>query len=248
MKYTVLDLTQNILSSLNGQEVNSISDTAESRQVAQVIKTAYFNLIARANLPKHLQLLSLTSSGDSDLPVVMYKPDNVSLIDWIKYDVAEVDDPVTFWYVTILPIQQFVDMQHNFNSDEDNVDSLVIDDQTYYYKNDKHPKFCTILNNRIILFDSIDLSVDTILQESKTMVYGRTVPTFELNDSFVPSLDDEQFPLLLNESKALAFVEMKQMAHEPAMRESRRQWQVLMKSKALHKTSDLSLLPNFGRK
>jgi len=37
MKSTVLDMTQSILSGLGSDEVNSISDTTESLQVAEVI-------------------------------------------------------------------------------------------------------------------------------------------------------------------------------------------------------------------
>ncbi len=52
--------------------------------------------------------------------------------------------------------------------------------------------------------------MDTTLQTSKTLCYGQIIPTFTLEDSFIPDLDDTQFPLLLNEAKAIAFVELKQ--------------------------------------
>src|SRR5690349_4041219 len=49
-KYTVLQLTQSILSSMNSEEVNSINDTPEALQVANCIKTAYEDIVGPANL------------------------------------------------------------------------------------------------------------------------------------------------------------------------------------------------------
>jgi hypothetical protein len=83
--YTLLDLVQIVLSSLNSDEVNSIGDTVESMQIANIIKTTYFNVITRAGLPDQNTLFQLNPSDDFSAPVLMYKPDNVSKLVWIKY-------------------------------------------------------------------------------------------------------------------------------------------------------------------
>ena len=44
---TLLEMVQSLLSSLEGDNVNSISDTQEALQVAQVVKDTYFSLISR---------------------------------------------------------------------------------------------------------------------------------------------------------------------------------------------------------
>lgn len=93
MKYTLLELTQNILSSLNSDEVNSIGDTVESRQVSELIRTVYFNIAARAKVPEHWELKQLTPSGDLALPVLMYRPNDINKIEWLKYDCQTVSDP-----------------------------------------------------------------------------------------------------------------------------------------------------------
>ena len=85
MKMTVLEMTQTVLSSLSSDEVNSISDTSESMQVATILQTCYFNMVSRAGLPEQKQLIQLTASADPTLPIIMTKPDNVSKIEWIKY-------------------------------------------------------------------------------------------------------------------------------------------------------------------
>src|SRR6266705_2351490 len=85
MKRNLLDLTQSILSSLSSDEVNSISDTTESLQVAEAIRTTYFNIITRIGLTKNTQLIQLNPSLDASTPVLMYVPDGTSRIEWLKY-------------------------------------------------------------------------------------------------------------------------------------------------------------------
>lgn len=249
MKMTLLDMTQNILSAMGSDEVNHYSDTAESRQVAEVIRTAYFNIIARSQLPEHKTLFSLTPSNDSASPVLMYKPENVAKIEWIKYDTRD-DGDVTkpeYNYVTILPIAQYLDMVHQFSADDTSVDVMSLNNYAFFYKNDKAPTFCTIISDNFIVFDSFISTIENTLQDTKSLCYGITVPTFTLSDTFIPNLDDLQFPLLLNEAKSLAFLELKQTVHESAERESRRQWRTMQHSKRLNKTSALDDGPNFGR-
>ena len=85
MKRTLLDLTQSILSSLNSDEVNSISDSTESLQVADIIKTTYLNMQARIQPSGHNQLIQLNPSLDGTSPVLMYVPEGISKIIWLKY-------------------------------------------------------------------------------------------------------------------------------------------------------------------
>lgn len=250
MKMTHLDLVQNILSAMGSDEVNSYSDTTESRQVSEIVRTAYFNIIARAQLPEQDNVFRLTASGDALLPVLMYRPDNISKIYWIKYDKS---DPVTvgepeFSYVTILPKEQFLEMTHQFDADDTDVGTMTIDGNIFYFKNDQAPTYCTIIKDYYIIFDSFDEDLESTLQTSKTLCFGQTIPAYTLDDDFTPDLDDKQFPLLLNEAKALAFMELKQTTHELAVQESRRQWRTLQHSKHLKKPNHFDELPDFGRR
>src|SRR6266550_2206168 len=95
MKYTLLDMTQNILSRMSSDEVNSISDSPESLQVANIIKNKYFDIVNRVNLPEHDQLLQLDPSIDATSPVLMYVPDGVADLKWLKYFDTNVLDGVT---------------------------------------------------------------------------------------------------------------------------------------------------------
>ena len=250
MKYTLLEMTQNILSRLDSDEVDSISDTVEATQVARVIRNTYFNIISRANLPEHKKLIQLTSSGDGTKPVLMTRPDNVQRIDWIKYNVRMVGDVTDRYdYVTLLPLAQFLEMTDMWDTSASNVDTMVFNSITFAFTNNMRPSFCTIVEDDTIIFDSYDSAIESTLQTSKSKAFALTVPTFDLIDTTIPDLDDVQFPLLLNEATAVAFVDLKQQANPKAEQESRRQWISLQRTKMLAKVpTPFDALPHFGRK
>lgn len=246
-KYTLLDMTQMILSRMDSDEVNSIGDTTESRQVAEVIRAAYNNIIARSDLPEHKKLIQLTSSLDATKPVMMLKPSNVVKLEWVKYDVSENTSP-DYNYVTLVPLEQFLDTIHRFDPDADNVSIFDFNDFAFYYQTDIRPKFCTVLEDQYVIFDAFNSAIENTLQETKTLCSALVRPIFNMTDSFVPEIDESQFPLLVNEAVALAFFELKQTVHEPAVRESRRQWVSIQRTKDLVKPNPLDAFANFARR
>jgi len=278
---TLLDMTQEILSAMSSDEVNSIGDTSESMQVATIIKRKYFDIVSRSALPEQDQIIQLTPSNDVTKPTLMYVPDEVNNIKWIKYfdeNTADGDTPNTYihdlnvdiqssgsgstngapgyQYVTILPIEQFLYMIGSFNPTDTDVGSFTFTDAangfpvqaTFYYKTNCQPKYCTIIGNYYVIFDSYDVSVDDTLQSSKTLCFGQVAPAFRMEDSFTPRIDDKQFPLLINEAKALAFFELKQVPHAKAEQEIKRQWTSVQKNKSTSGVpTAFDALPNFGR-
>lgn len=258
MKYTLLDMTQGILSSMSSDEVNSISDSTESMQVANIIKQKYFDIISRVPLPEHIKLVQLDPSIDALQPVLMFVPEGVAEIKWLKYfnsDTAGGTVPAPgYTNIQIWSNEDFVNMVTGFNPSETNVDSFSFAEDTtgktytFYYKNDRQPSFCTIINNYFIIFDSYDATQDSTLQASKTMAMGRVIPTFRMEDDFIPDLAEEQFQLLFNEAKTLAFFELKQQPHQLAVQEVKRGWSNVQKNKAVtNRPTYFDELPNFGR-
>lgn len=156
MKRTLLDYTQSILSSLNSDQINSISDTPESLQVAEILRTKYYDILGRAELPEHEKLFQLTASGDSTKPTLMYRADEgVAKINYIQYfnsnvtgspggeesiehdldlditDTGGTDSapPPAYEDVRILPTKEFLDMINTFNTANSNVGSFTFKDQ-----------------------------------------------------------------------------------------------------------------------
>lgn len=258
-KPTLLDMTQEILSAMSSDEVNSISDSAEALQVATILKRKFFDIATRSGLSEYFDLFKLDPSLDIAKPVLMSVPNEIAKIEWIKYfnSTDDGNGAAGYEYVTVLPNQQFLDLVTRFNPSESNVNSFqfsttingVTTDYTFYYKDDSQPSYCTVIGNEWVVFDSYDSLLDSTLQQSKTMGYGKYTPYWLMEDTFIPELDIEQFPLLINEAKSLAFFELKQQPHPLAERESQRQWSAVSKNKDKDgQPTAFDSLPDFGRR
>lgn len=253
--YTLLDYVQAILSSMDSDEVNSFSDTIESGQVTRIVQTCYNDILARADLPEHYSLFELNASGDPDMPVLMTRPTDVLSLQWLKYNKIATGDTAPNWQpVAFLPVDQFQERQYMLNTDDDNVESFEYtsgsDSLTFIFINDKAPDYYTTFNDATVIFDSHDILVDSTLQKTKTLAYGKKDQTFVSEDSYVPFLDPDMSTLLLNEAKVLAFSELKQVGHDVAKQWANRGWTKVQKSKRgiNNERNELDRAPNFGRK
>lgn len=234
MRYTLLEIVQRVLESLNSDEVDSISDTVESQAVANIVKECYFDIIGQENLPEKRDIFQLNGSGDSSKPCLMTLPEDVLDLDVLKYNKESTSDPD--WYDLIfMPFNDFVDQQGAISTDDDEVDSMTVTEngQTFTFKfyNDRLPQFYTTFNDRTLLFDAYDSSVSSTLVGTKTLCYGAIEPTFTLSDSYEPELDPRQHQLLLQAAKAQAFVELKQSENPKAERKERRNIILAQKTK-----------------
>jgi hypothetical protein len=367
MKQTLLEMTQSILSNMSSDEVDSISDTSESQQVANTIRETYFNLLSRLNLPEHDQLFQLNGSVDTTLPVLMSLPNQVNRVDWIKYydsnpahgtslqsdqfgsyshdlnldlqnnaggwvtssstyanialgtqtftvssglnihtgDTAyatAVISPGNFmnglvtsysgttlvinmtsiqgggsysnWTlsqssmqrvgpgylnVPVIPLEEFLEQTNQLDPTEINVRSMVLQitnlgdgspsSYTFLFRRDMQPQHCCVLTNYYVIFDGYDYTQDSTLQSAKTMCHGWILPSFSMDDNFIPQLDDKQFQLLYNEAKSLCFYEYKQQPHAKAEKEINRQISALQKYKSdASIPTDFDQFPDYGRR
>lgn len=226
MKPTLLELHQSILSAMDSDEINSISDTPESRQVTEVLKTSYFNLVALGEFPRDNNVWQLEASTNPLFPVTMTLPSDVNDIRWIKYDAhTSTDTAVRYQEVYPMPFWDFIQLVTNMNPTDSNVmtytHTVGTNTWTLYAKNDAVPRYYTTADDHTILFDSYDSAVDSTLQRSKTMVFGQKNYDWLESDTFILPLDDKQFQRLLNEAKALAFAELKQSQHLKAEKTAR---------------------------
>lgn len=255
MKYTLLEMVQDVLSSMDSDEVNSINDTTESMQVARIVRSCYFDVVS-VKLPELTTLYQLNATTDPTKPVMMTLPSNVHSIMTLKYDKATVDHPdQDFTMLTPLTNEDFFNMTHMLSLSEDNVASMELNIQgdlfNFLYRTDKHPDYYTVIGDDTFLFDSFDSTIDNTLQKSKTFAIGEKESVFNLTDSYVIDLDESQHIWLLNEAKTLAFVEMKQSQHPVAERTAKRQRIKAQKDKSIQNNWKLyynTQLPDYSRK
>jgi hypothetical protein len=231
MKKTLLELVQNILSDISGDEVNSYADTTESEQVARIIRETWEHIVTKADLPETYGLFELEASGDPAKPTLMTLQSSVDSIEWLKYNcIASGEVYPNFKALQYLPLLDFIERMYNglpaasdttVGTFEHTVNTSSL---SFYYWNDKAPQYFTTTDDTTFIFDSYDSVVDTTLQKTKTLGYGKLLPTFTMADNFVPALDANQFPLLLQEAKAQAYNELRQMDNVRADKRAREHW------------------------
>lgn len=258
MKYTLLELIQRVLSSIKGEEVNNYDDTAESLVVRDIVKECYYNLLSQQDFPEHNTLFELNASGDNTKPTVMFIPDNVISLEWVKYnkETTEDTDPA-FMEINYLPLKDFLQMNHSMSLSESNVSSFTIDTGNsdsidFLYRDDKAPDFYTSFDDHTLIFDSFDLTVDTTLKKNKTLCFGMKEAEWEDDNSFTPDLDSQQFSILLKDCKYMAWQELRQTENMAALRDSRRSRIAAERKKTRsnynHKLYYYTEYPNYGRK
>lgn len=220
-RMTVLEMTQNILSAMESDEVNSISDTVESLQVAQEIETTYYELFASRTLPSSKALMTLEPLSDSTYPNYMKIPDGVASIEWIKY----MNEEGAYSDVLYMEPVDFLDRANRFNTTMaiESVGDIANPSILINVGIDSTPRFWTTFDNKHIVFNSYNQSVDTTLQESKSLCQAVKLPNFEVSDTFVPDLDTVLFPLLLAEAKKACFINFKGVSNTNEERRARRQ-------------------------
>lgn len=224
-KMTLLSMVQNILSAMDSDEVNSIHDTVESLQVAEVIKETFYEQFNNIEIKEWEGPLKLDSVSDTDRPNYLELPPNVLNIDWIKYRNDQnngkfqelcYETPECFWkrQLEITP-QSFGGTNIQLVTDASGIE--------YYIQNNKAPNKYTIVQDLFLVCDSYDIGADTTLQSSKTFAWGTVEPDFVLDDEFIPHIDANLFPLLLAESKSTCFINFKQISSSKEEQRARRQ-------------------------
>ena len=215
---TLLDMVQNILSDMNSDEVNSITDSTESLQVANIIKSTYYNIVDGKDFPWLHELFQLSSSGTNTRPTHMKLPESVIDLDWVKYNTKKITDTknkfITIDYKTPEEFFNIVNLR-----DSSDASVQIISDPTgvtLNIYNNIAPKYFTSFDDESIVFDAYDNSIDSVLQSSKTQCFGKRSVIFTLADNFVPDMPVQMFSYLLSESKSVSFATLKQMPNAKA--------------------------------
>lgn len=257
MRMTLLKMVQDILSTMDSDEVNSISDTTESLQVASAIEHAYIDIISRSNLPNHFDMFELNASLDFDKPTIMFLPEDCIGLNWVKYDKRQANDTEpNYQKVSYLPQDVFFDyvLRYKDQNLSDTVRFQIpgLNDATIDIVglNNKAPDYYTSFNDRTIIFDSYDNAIDGTLMKTKTLCYGEFGKVFRMEDDFIPDLEPRQFSLLFNEAKASCFADMKQTVNDRAESKVKKGWITLQnqKNSIPSRPSFYETTPNYGRK
>ena len=199
MKKTLLQIVQDILTAMDSEEVNSISETIEADQVASICQIVYYEMINNRQVPEHEELIKLTAASDSAYPTHFHYPTDVDKLKCIWYT----NNDGKYYEVSWLDPFDFLNMIDGIQSDYD----TVVDKNggtSLRIKNNAIPRYYTSFDDNWLVFDSYDKTVDTTLQESKVRTWGVKTPTFTKLDSYTPDMDANMFPYYLAECTSRA--------------------------------------------
>lgn len=204
MSTTVLDIVQAVLSDLDSDEVNSISDTIEATQIAGLVKQSYNNIVDEFDLQNVKQLFQLDGLSDPDRPTVMRFPDGIHSVEWLKYNTRTADLDVDNW-VNILMLDPDDFMDHVTQRNADGTDMEVANNVTIKIALDRPPQYWTTFDGVEVIFDAVDQGVDSTLHSSKTNCYGQGRPALVMDDTTPINLPPRFITLLQNEVRKVAF-------------------------------------------
>ena len=241
MKKTLLEIVQEILNDLDSEQVNSISDSVEADQVASIVQSTFENIVATRYVPEHKELIQLTPLSDTAFPTHFEVQDNTKQIDNVWYDVGTTE--VQYRELTYVEPLTFLQRTDGIE------DYVTVTDKnggtTYRVGTDDNPSFYTSFDDRYIVCNSYDSTVDSSLQASKSRAYGTVYPTFTKSDTFVPDLDAPMFRYLINESKSMCFSVMKGGPDAKVDQAARRQKQYVQNDKK--RVGNTAKWSNYGR-
>lgn len=247
MKKTLLEIVQEILSDLDSDLVDSISDTVESEQVATIVHSTYQAMMSNRNWPHTRRSIQITSYSDTSTPTHMRLQDNIQELCFLNYDSAKLgSSKKEFLEVKHLEPDEFI-----FKTNKEDSSAATVEVVTdpggiqLLIRNDRAPKYYTSFDDETLVFDSYDSSVDSVLRSSKVQAQAYVLPTWSMTDDHIPDLPAYAFSALIAEAKSNASFKIRQVVDQKSEQEAGRQnrW-IARKSR---RVSGGIEYPSFGR-
>lgn len=247
MKKTLLEIVQDILNDTDADPANSIDDTEEATQIAQIVRSTYESLITRRNWPHLKRGVTLQSSLTPLKPTHMTLEENISEFVSFNYDKRKIGETrKRFEEVKWKEPDEFLRLTNRENSDLDEVETVTDDSGVeFLIRNDRAPSFFTSFDDETIVCDAYDSNVDSTLQSSKVQARAYVLPTWVHEDDFIPDLPAEAFVGLIEEAKSRVAVRLNQDEDPKAEQESQRQARWL--SRKAWKVKGGLKYPDYGR-
>ena len=207
MPMNLQEIVARVAEFVNASRVDSIYDTDESLKIAKIVKETFEEMVLSQEIQTALELFHLQSASNSPAKTKLYLPDKALTLDIVKYTNK---DGKIYAPVYLEPME-FVSRSLDLDVTMDTVETVVDTEAgiTYNIQNNKDPSFYTLIEGKYLILDSYNGDVEDTVQGRKALVYGHTLPEFELKDEFVPDLQEQQFPVLVSRSKTAADMELR---------------------------------------
>jgi len=250
-KFTLLQVVQKTLEALGSDEVNSISDSTEAEQVAQIAQTSYYELLNQREWPHLMKLGQLESVADADFPNYLRIPDDVVRIDQVKYDSTDPNDATSGALIQIQEVQwcppeEFLNITQNRNTETANIVTITdFGGVRYHIRDNSKPQYWTSFDDEYIAFDAYDVDIDSTMQGNKSQILAKSLPDFVIADSTVADAPAHFFQTWIHETISMAMWYMKQEISQKDEQKARRGLAVLRRDASRTDNSDGKV--RFGR-
>ena len=241
-------MVQDILNDMDSDNVNSIDDTVESAQVAQILKTCYNEMMTNRNWPHQRKLVQLDGSGTTSRPNYLSVPVNIKEMEMLSYDKRKTGETrLRMEELKYKEPDDFLRYISTRNGDDDHTVTITDFSGTkLLIRNDVAPTYWTSFDDTYLVTDAYEVSKETTLQQSKSQCMAYLVPVWNRSNEAIPELPIDAFPALLSEAKSTAFLVLKQVANQKAEQTAQRQQRWLSR-KAWRAAGGIQY-PNYGRK
>jgi hypothetical protein len=250
-KLTNLEMVQNILSSMDSDNVNGISDTEEALQVFEVLQETYFEIISRRRWKTFEKTRLMEQVGDTTKPTKFKIPSQVVRINCFRYQAFKEDtspQEPAWKELKYLEPCDFIDHVQSRNPVQlgSRIQTTTNDDGvTMYILNDTEPEFWTSFDDRFVYVDNWQSADSTTVTSTRTSVKVTEQPLYPQLDTDTPDLPVGMFPLLLSEAKSTCWLNFKGTPNQKAEQIARRQY-IKMREES-SKVEDLRTAVNYGK-
>ena len=245
---TLLEIVNDVLDSMDLEQVAGIDENLESQKVHRIIRGQYY-LLASEQAWDHVKTVTqLTGLADVTMPTSMQIPSTVAQVNSVRYNTTETGDtnetmtPVTFYENP----EDFLDYVYGRNTGEDNVDIVTCPTgQDIWVLNDVGPTCCTTFDGTYLVFDAYNSDEETTLHAANSVVVGLAAAAWTADDSFVPPMPPLLVPAFISKCKVVCNEYMRQVTLREDSIDSR---SMINRQKRKRRMQVVKTKPNYGRK
>lgn len=195
-KETLLSIVQSAMVASGGDPVNSIDESPESEDIASICEDVFNDVMLWDEWPHQERLASVEAVSEANNPTAMRIKDSYRFITKVQYLVDTDTDRAYYRNIVYLEPEFFIEQCDQYLNDKNSklVQGTGLS-APLAISTDRDPQYFTTFDNEHLVFDSIDLSVETNLQESKLRTLAYVIPEFVLSDDYIIDMPEIMMPL-----------------------------------------------------
>ena len=164
---TVLQYVQATLNVMDSDNVDDISDTLESLQVANHFSDVYYELLERQDWAFLHQAIDITAAADTSSPTQFSIDSSTRSIDWLRYNTATDGSEYNPRNLTYIEPEEFV-LRFSGGIDSTTHTLVTVGSKIRFYAaNNRMPEYWTSFDDETIYMDAYDSDVESTLTTAR---------------------------------------------------------------------------------